>query len=138
MAPRHGPSLNWYCSSSMPATTPPVTAGVSILPSRCTRGGPRFLLPAPGDGVARRRPLATRVGRGRRWRFGWAQPTRWPALASCLRVTTTLKVLVRVLPARSAAVQVTVVVPTGNRDPDAGVQVTGTLPSLVSMVDGSG
>src|SRR5882762_10417485 len=49
--------------------------------------------------------------------------------------TSTSKVAVAVLPALSLALQLTVVVPIGNRLPDAGVQVTGTSPSTVSVAE---
>src|SRR3954451_18803229 len=49
--------------------------------------------------------------------------------------TVTVNVLVAVLPLASVDLQVTVVVPTGNVDPDGGVQVTGREPSTVSVAD---
>ena len=39
-------------------------------------------------------------------------------------------------PAASDAVHVTVVVPTGNRLPDAGAQLTGSVPSTISVAIG--
>ncbi len=45
--------------------------------------------------------------------------------------------LVRTLPARSFAVQVTVVVPTGKIPLRGGAQTTRTFPSRVSMAEGS-
>jgi hypothetical protein len=48
-------------------------------------------------------------------------------------VTVTVKDAVPVLLRTSVAVQVTVVVPSGNVDPLAGVQLTATLPSTTSL-----
>jgi hypothetical protein len=52
-------------------------------------------------------------------------------------VTVTVNVAVAVLPAASVAVQVTVVVPFGKVEPDGGTQVTGTVPSTMSVAVGS-
>jgi hypothetical protein len=52
--------------------------------------------------------------------------------------TVTVKVLVAVFPEWSVAVHVTVVVPIGNVEPDAGEQVTGTAPSMSSVAVGVG
>src|SRR5437867_3580644 len=49
--------------------------------------------------------------------------------------TVTLNEAEPVLPCASVAVQTTVVVPSGNGDPLAGVQVTGTMPSTSSHAD---
>jgi len=51
-----------------------------------------------------------------------------PIIGDSLSRTTTLKPHVAVLPDASVAVQVTVVVPTGNEEPGAGLQTTMTLP----------
>jgi hypothetical protein len=48
-------------------------------------------------------------------------------------VTVTVKEAEPVLPCASIAVQVTVVVPSGNVEPLAGVQVTDTTPSTMSV-----
>src|SRR5438034_1490374 len=47
--------------------------------------------------------------------------------------TATLKLAVVLLPAWSVAVQDTVVVPIGNREPEAGLQFTATVPSTGSL-----
>src|SRR5213078_294865 len=47
--------------------------------------------------------------------------------------TVTAKDPVATFPLRSAALQVTVVVPSGNVDPDAGAQLTGREPSIASL-----
>ena len=51
--------------------------------------------------------------------------------------TVTVKLAVAELPAASAAVHVTVVVPIGKVVPDAGAQVTGTAPSTLPVAVGS-
>src|SRR5262245_60667488 len=48
-------------------------------------------------------------------------------------LTVTWNVAVAVFPAASLAVQLTVVVPSGNSEPDAGVQLTATGPSTLSV-----
>ena len=50
-------------------------------------------------------------------------------------ITATLNVAVPVLPAASVAVHSTLVSPTRNRVPDAGAQLTATLPSTRSLAD---
>jgi hypothetical protein len=50
--------------------------------------------------------------------------------------TVTVNVAVPVLFAASVAVQVTVLVPSGNVEPEAGLQVTGTFPLTVSLAVG--
>src|SRR4029077_15702744 len=52
-------------------------------------------------------------------------------------VTTTSKVLVWVLPCASVTVQITGVVPTGKREPEAGTQVTGPMPGQLSVAVGA-
>jgi len=59
-------------------------------------------------------------------------------LGSCkvggvVSTTVTVKLPVDVLPAESVAEQVTVVVPRGKIDPDAREQVTGSVPSTLSV-----
>jgi hypothetical protein len=49
--------------------------------------------------------------------------------------TVMLKLLVRLWPARSVAEHATVVVPSGNVEPDAGKQVTGSVPSKASAAE---
>lgn len=49
--------------------------------------------------------------------------------------TVTVKLPVALFPALSVAVQVTVVVPSGKVEPEAGVQLTGTVPSTASVAD---
>src|SRR5262249_14957280 len=56
--------------------------------------------------------------------------------AAPLLVIVTVNVAVRVLPRVSEAVQVTVVVPVGNVEPDAGVHVTVRGPSTRSLAVG--
>jgi hypothetical protein len=50
-------------------------------------------------------------------------------------LTVTLKLPFAVLPAPSVALQLTVVVPIGNVDPDEGEQLTATLPETASLAD---
>jgi hypothetical protein len=52
--------------------------------------------------------------------------------------TVTVNATEAVLPALSIAVQVTVVVPTGNREPDCGSQLTSTEVSTLSVAVGVG
>jgi hypothetical protein len=56
-------------------------------------------------------------------------------VGGCASVTVTRNVAVPVLPAVSVAEQVTVVAPTGNVDPDAGLHVNGRAPSIASDAD---
>src|SRR5262245_51595811 len=58
--------------------------------------------------------------------MGWRTPLHWYC-------TQTTNVLVVVLPAASVAVQVTVVLPGAKVEPEAGEQVTGTVPSTLSV-----
>ena len=51
--------------------------------------------------------------------------------------TVTVKLQVAVLPEVSVATQLTVVVPTGNTDPDAGVHTT-VAPAQLSVTEGVG
>ena len=57
----------------------------------------------------------------------------WAALS-----TVTVKRLVAVFPAWSVAVQLTAVEPIGKVEPGAGVQITGTVTSTMSVAVGSG
>src|SRR5262245_41110044 len=57
-------------------------------------------------------------------------------VVSACGVTVTLNVACELLPRVSEAVQVTVVWPIGNVDPDAGLHVTGRLPSTMSVAVG--
>src|SRR5215207_1311173 len=57
-------------------------------------------------------------------------------LGAVVSTTVTVNVVVAVLPAASAAVQLTVVVPMGKTLPEAGVHETETLPPTMSMAVG--
>jgi hypothetical protein len=54
-------------------------------------------------------------------------------VGDCVSFTVTVKVQLAVLPAASVAVEVTVVVPTGNTLPLAGTDTTGTEPEIVAF-----
>ena len=53
-----------------------------------------------------------------------------------MAVTVTVNVRVVIMPELLVAVQVTVVVPSAKVEPEPGVQVTGTVPSLKSVAVG--
>jgi hypothetical protein len=55
-----------------------------------------------------------------------------------LSLTLTVNVQVAVLPEESGVVQVTVVVPFGKKDPDAGEQTGGPAPGQLSLIVGAG
>src|SRR5204863_273687 len=70
------------------------------------------------------------------WRFQLSIVFRIFVICCVGLLTVTVKVVVDVLPAASLAVQVTVVVPIANRLPEAGTQVTVSVPSTASVAVG--
>jgi hypothetical protein len=57
-------------------------------------------------------------------------------VGGCVSLTVTVNEHAPVLPESSVAVQVTVVVPLTNAEPDAGVQVTAPTPGQLSLAVG--
>ena len=59
-------------------------------------------------------------------------------VGGCVSLTVTVKVQLAVLPDESATVQVTVVVPTGKNEPEAGEHVGAPTPGQLSETVGGG
>ncbi len=59
-------------------------------------------------------------------------------IGGCVSLTVMVKVQLAVLPDESATVQVTVVVPTGKNEPDAGKQIGVPTPGQLSDTVGGG
>jgi hypothetical protein len=115
-------------------------AGAAVLPGgvdgelgRAARTGGDDERAGPAD----RRPLNDRLSREMDRSALTVIGPLGPAQSAETSCTVTRKVPLATLPSASVAVQVTVVVPTGKSEPDAGVQATAGLGSWASLAVGA-
>jgi hypothetical protein len=116
-----GPSTSSRAVAGIVTTAPRCVrrAVVSMIGATATTGGVRS---TTGAGVTSGRGVGESEG-------PWSSARGRPSGGA---VTVTVNVPVAELPARSRAEHRTVVVPSGNQDPEAGAQAAGTRPSTAS------